>query len=56
MSKHSVLLEGLKRNGNAIYFGGTKETPGLNILDGTKEAETVFQKSLIALWVLMDMF
>lgn len=30
--------------------------PGLNILDGTKEAETVFQKSLIALWVLMDMF
>lgn len=46
MSKHSVLLEGLKRSGECIYLRGTKETPGiarrLNVLGGTKEAETVF--------------
>ena len=46
MSKHSVLLEGLKRNRECIYLGSTKETPGvaveLNISGGTKKAETIF--------------
>lgn len=41
-----MLLEGLKRSGECIYLRGTKETPGiarrLNVLGGTKEAETVF--------------